>query len=130
MKKSKEVYVVDDDKIFHFVIKKLFANNKIDINPSFFFNGLEAIEKIRNNISLVLGQPAIILLDLNMPIMDGWQFMDEFRKINFGTDAIPQICIISSSDSISDINKAKEYQDHIKEYIVKPITIEGLNKIF
>lgn len=130
MKKFKEVYVIDDDKIFHFVIKKLFVKNKIDINSSFFFNGHQAIEKIRNDINLGLDLPDLILLDINMPIMDGWQFLDEFRKYNNRTDKKTYVYIISSSDSISDVNKSKEYQDQIKEYILKPITIEGFKKIF
>jgi CheY-like chemotaxis protein len=130
MKKFKEVFVIDDDKIFHFLISNLFKKNNLDITPSFFFNGLEAIEKIKKNINLGLGLPDVILLDINMPIMDGWQFLDEFRKYNEGTNKKPHVYIISSSDSISDTNKAKEYQDQIEEYILKPITTEGFKKIF
>ena len=48
MSKFKDVFVIDDDKVFHFIIKKLFSNNNIDINPSFYLNGLEAIEEIKD----------------------------------------------------------------------------------
>lgn len=130
MKKFNNVYIIDDDKVFHFIIKKLFIKSKLDINPSFYFNGLEAIEEIRNNISLGIGLPDLILLDINMPIMDGWQFLDEFRKTNKGSDKKTTIYLISSSDSICDINRAREYQDQIKEYILKPMTVMDLNKIF
>ena len=47
MSKFKDVFVIDDDKVFHFIIKKLFSKNNIDINPTFYLNGLEAIEKIK-----------------------------------------------------------------------------------
>lgn len=130
MKKFNNVYIIDDDKVFHFIIKKLFIKSKLDINPSFYFNGQEAIEEIRNNISLGIPLPDLILLDINMPIMDGWQFLDEFRKTNKGNDKKTTIYLISSSDSISDMNKAKEYEDQIKDYILKPMTIMDLNKIF
>ena len=131
MSKFKDVFVVDDDKVFHFIIKKLFSKNNIDISPSFYLNGLEAIEEIKEKINSGNTLPDLILLDINMPIMDGWQFLDEFRKTGIVTQGErTTIYLVSSSDSISDINKAKEYQDQIKDYFFKPMTLEDLQKIF
>ena len=131
MRKFKDVFVIDDDKVFHFIIKKLFSKNNIDISPSFYFNGLDAIEEIKEKINTGNTLPDLILLDINMPIMDGWQFLDEFRKTRIVTQGErTTIYLVSSSDSISDINKAKEYQDQIKDYFFKPMTIEDLKKIF
>jgi CheY-like chemotaxis protein len=131
MSKFKEVFVVDDDKVFHFIIKKLFTKNNIEINPSFYLNGLEAIENIKEKISQGIRLPDLILLDINMPIMDGWQFLDEFRHTRKSKpDEKTVIYLVSSSDSQSDINKAKEYQDQIKDYFFKPMTLEDLQKIF
>jgi CheY-like chemotaxis protein len=131
MSKFKDVFVIDDDKVFHFIIKKLFSKNNIDISPSFYFNGLEAIEEIKQKINSGNTLPDLILLDINMPIMDGWQFLDEFRKTRIVTQGErTTIYLVSSSDSISDINKAKEYQDQIKDYFFKPMTLEDLQKIF
>jgi len=131
MSKFKDVFVVDDDRVFHFIIKKLFTKNNIAINPSFYLNGLEAIEKIREKISLGATLPDLILLDINMPIMDGWQFLDEFRQTRESNPAEQTVIyLVSSSDSQSDLNKAKEYQDQIKDYFFKPMTLEDLKKIF
>ena len=131
MNKFKNVFVIDDDKVFHFIIKKLFSKNNIDISPSFYLNGLEAIEEIKEKINSGNTLPDLILLDINMPIMDGWQFLDEFRKTRIVTQGDrTTIYLVSSSDSISDINKAKEYQDQIKDYFFKPMTLEDLQKIF
>ncbi|MBK9224071.1 MAG: response regulator [Flavobacterium sp.] len=131
MSKFKDVFVIDDDKVFHFIIKKLFSKNNIDISPSFYFNGLEAIEEIKQKINSGNTLPDLILLDINMPIMDGWQFLDEFRKTRIVTQGErTTIYLVSSSDSISDINKAKEYQDQIKDYFFKPMTLEDLQKYF
>lgn len=130
MSRFKDVFVVDDDKVYHFIIKKLLTRNNIDVKPSFYLNGLEAMEEIKGKIKLGISLPDLILLDINMPIMDGWQFLDELKKTNSKLDKNTTIYLVSSSDSISDINKAKEYQDQIKDFFFKPMTAEDLWKIF
>ena len=130
MSKFKDVFVIDDDKVYHFIIKKLLTKNNIDVKPSFYLNGLEAIEEIKGKIKLGISLPDLILLDINMPIMDGWQFLDELKKSNNIVDKNTTIYLVSSSDSISDVNKAKEYQDQIKDFFFKPMTAEDLWKIF
>lgn len=72
--KFNDVYVVDDDKIFHFIIKKLLVSNNINVEPEFFENGLLAIEGIKSKLDKQESPPDLILLDINMPILDGWQF--------------------------------------------------------
>lgn len=130
MKNFKDVFVIDDDKIFHFIIKKLLLKHNIDISPTFYLNGLEAIEKIKEKINQGINLPDLILLDINMPIMDGWQFLDELRATKNASEEKTTIYLVSSSDSISDLNRAKEYQDQIKDYFFKPMSIKDLNKIF
>ena len=126
----KNVFVVDDDKIFHFIIKKLLMNNNIDVNPTFFENGFEAIEGIKNKLKQGENPPDLILLDINMPILDGWQFLDEFKLIKKLLNKEIIIYIVSSSDNHVDITKAKDYKEEVKNYYLKPMTPEDIKAIF
>lgn len=123
------MYVIDDDKIYHFLLKNLFKQNSIDVNPVFFSNGQEAIDHLQQ---LPDGEifPELILLDINMPIMDGWQFLDEFTKLVQHNGKSSTIFMISSSNDEHDIKKAKNYTGVVKDYLLKPICKEDLEKIF
>ena len=128
--KFNDVFVVDDNKIFHFIIKKLLLNNNINVAPEFFENGLQAIEGIKRKLDEQQAPPDLILLDINMPILDGWQFLEEFKVLKSRIEKEICIYIISSSDHTVDRNRANDFKDEIKDYYLKPITIEGLRSIF
>lgn len=128
--KFNDVFVVDDDKIFHFIIKKLLITNNINVEPEFFENGLLAIEGIKGKLDRDESPPDLILLDINMPILDGWQFMEEFISLKNRIQKEICIYIISSSDNAVDRNRANDFKDDIKDYYLKPITIDGLKSIF
>ncbi|MCO5949972.1 response regulator [Mucilaginibacter sp. RT5R15] len=70
--------------------------------------------------------PEVILLDLNMPVMDGWEFLDEFTKVPPAKKII--IYIVTSSIDPADVEKAKQYEA-ISQYIVKPVTVDNLKEI-
>lgn len=129
MKKISTLYVIDDDKIYHFLLKNLFKQNGIDVASTFFLNGHDAIEHIKRNSGAEI-LPDLILLDVNMPIMNGWQFLDEFGKISKQLEKMPTIYMISSSNNEVDINKSKEFDGAVKGYFLKPICKEDLDKIF
>lgn len=124
--KIKNVYVVDDDVIFHFIIKKLFLKSNLDVQVKFFFNGFDAVEGLKENQDL----PDLILLDINMPIYDAWQFLDEFKKIKKTFNKDISVYLLSSSNDVSDINKAVQYKSEIKKFYNKPVTIDELKTIF
>ena len=128
--KFNDVFVVDDDKVFHFIIKKLLMNNGIDVNPAFFENGLLAIERLKKKLENGESTPDLILLDINMTILDGWQFLEEFKRIKNKLEKDIIIYIVSSSDDKADKSKAKTFEDEVKNYYLKPMTAEDLRTIF
>ncbi len=128
--KFNDVFVVDDDKIFHFIIKKLLINNNINVNPSFFENGKEAIEGLKKKLNSGETQPDLILLDLNMPVLDGWQFLEEFKILKKLLNKDIVIYIISSSDNQLDLDKAKDYKEEVTDYYLKPMSGDEIKAIF
>jgi CheY-like chemotaxis protein len=122
------ICIVDDDEIYTFLLKK--ALKKLDIcnEISIYINGQEAIDSIKQIIETNQILPDIILLDINMPLLDGWEFLDEYIKIKNKLTKEISIYIASSSISIGDINKAKDHKEVI-DFLVKPINVDTLLKI-
>lgn len=129
MKKFNTIFVVDDDLVYHFIIKKLFSKCNIDVKTKYFFNGLEAIDELKEKVESD-NVPDLILLDINMPVYDGWQFLDEFKKLKANLSKNIEVYLVSSSNDISDLNKSKMYQDEVKKYYYKPMTQEDFETIF
>lgn len=129
MRKVSNLFVIDDDKIYHFLLKNLMKQNGIEVDSAFFGNGQDAIDFIKKN-NKAEALPDLILLDVNMPIMNGWQFLEEFIKLEAGLTKSPIIYMISSSNNEVDINRAKEFDGAVKGYFLKPICREDLQKMF
>lgn len=125
MKKKGLTCIIDDDPIYIFGAKKTIS--KMDISTDFliFNEATSALEYFKNKDNYDT-LPSIILLDLNMPIIDGWQFLDEF--ITYPIDSKITIFIVTSSVDPSDVEKAESYEA-VSNYIIKPITFDKLETI-
>jgi len=113
--------IIDDDQIYQLVMKRTIEHTGMIKSIMQFYDGEEAISYFKQNHDITPELPELILLDINMPFMNGWQFLDEFIKIDFKQDYKSTIFIVSSSSTIEDLNKAKEYSV-LSGYHVKPIT--------
>jgi CheY-like chemotaxis protein len=83
----------------------------------------QRLEEIRNNGG---EYPNIILLDINMPVLDGWQFLDKFKQ--FPNKELINLYMVSSSIDPNDQKKAARFEE-IKNFYIKPITLDLLGEI-
>lgn len=121
MKTIDSLYLIDDDDIFQFLAQRTIEETKIVSQIKIFSNGKEAIDFLDKAIANLEPMPEVILLDLSMPIMDGWGFLENFLLLKPKIGKKIYIYILSSSINPSDIERAQAIND-VTDYVVKPIT--------
>lgn len=121
-------FIVDDDPIHQFGMKVLLQRIKFSNEVLIYQNGQEAIDALTQRMEKGLKLPSIIFLDLNMPIKDGWGFLDDFVEIPYQNREKIVIYVVSSSINPSDQEKAKKYAV-VSNYIVKPINKDQLTNV-
>lgn len=119
-------YVVDDDPLYNFGTKKIIELTSFTNQVLFFLNGEEAWEDFHQRIVNNKPIPDVILTDINMPIMNGWQLLDKIGEVSI--DHPIKIFVVSSSINQDEIDKAKKY-DYVSDYIIKPLTLEKVRTL-
>jgi CheY-like chemotaxis protein len=124
---DKLIYIIDDDPIVLRLTSKLIELHSSDFRSEQFPNGLEALNHIRNVIETGCRLPDVIFLDLNMPVLDGWQFLEAYNLLPI-EEPVPIYIVTSSIDS-ADIERARTFLPPLNGYIMKPFTEEKLSEI-
>lgn len=122
MKKIRAISIIDDDPITVFGIKKMLHSIEASEHIITYANGKEAIDGIKLLIEDGSGVPEVIFLDINMPIMDGWQFLEEFIALPLKERI--RINIVTSSIDPADKQNWERYKTqthHLLDYKNKPI---------
>jgi CheY-like chemotaxis protein len=122
---KKKIWVVDDDVIYQMLIDIIIKKSELFSRIYSFKNGKEAVDALQNSLKNGRDLPDYILLDINMPVMNGWEFMEAYGMINLKVAKAISIYIVSSSISDEDKNKSKTYPD-ILGYLSKPVSINDL----
>jgi YesN/AraC family two-component response regulator len=121
------VCLIDDDQVYTFGFKKLINLRGLNSRVINFRDGSQAITWLTNPLN-GHNLPDVIFLDINMPNMDGWDFMREFAEIKSQLGKKITIYMLSSSIDLNDIYRAKKITD-VADYIFKPINEYQLNAI-
>lgn len=122
------VALIDDDEIEKFIGSKVIESTNLVNRIKTFSNGEEAINFLKSNSKKPDLLPEIILLDLNMPIMDGFEFLQKYIMLEPKLGKKITIYVVSSSISKSDIERINQISE-VTDYIIKPITKEKFEKI-
>lgn len=128
MKRIKKVLVIDDDQINNIIFKKLsvitdFADEVVTYISA--VDGLDYLQTLQKNNE---EPPSLIFLDIRMPIVNGWEFLEKFQYFKDQYFKDTSIYMLTSSSDQSDVNKAKNFPI-VNDYIVKPLSVEALNEI-
>ncbi|TAE10998.1 MAG: response regulator [Bacteroidetes bacterium] len=124
MIKAKTLFVIDDDAIYQLITQKELEQHGPHITCKNYYNGASALQALQE----LPEPPAIILLDLNMPIMDGWEFLEAYQQLPTSLTQHIQLYVVSSSIDYRDIDRAKE-NPLVSDFIIKPITSTNFSQI-
>jgi len=132
-KKLNCVLLVDDDDATNFLNRKVIQKAGIAQHVETTLNGSEAIEYLTNKGKYEKSadefpNPDLILLDINMPIMDGWKFLSEYKKLDDSRKSKMTIIMLTSSDDSNDRRRASEIED-VAEYKNKPLFVKNFDEI-
>ncbi|MFN4005902.1 MAG: response regulator [Chitinophagaceae bacterium] len=129
MAKFNNVLLVEDDPITVLVCERIIKMTGFSEVVNTMDNGKDAIEFIKEKIaSDHKNLPDVIFLDINMPIMNGWEFLQHFDTIKEQLPKLPQIFILSSTVDPEDFKRAASYPT-VKNFISKPLIKEHLDEI-
>lgn len=130
VKKYYSVMLIDDNEIDNLINQKMIEAANLCENIFVHSGAKSAIEFLKNIEKLpdvaanIL--PELIFLDIDMPLMDGFQFLDLFDKLNESTKKKCKIVMLTSSINPQDISKSKS-NSYVKKYINKPLTQQGIS---
>lgn len=122
------VMLIDEDEIDNIINQKIIESNKFAESIQVYQTGTEALDYLSKNEKSPDRLPDLIFLDINMPIMDGFQFLEEFEKLGEPIRDKCKIIMLSSSISPRDIDRAASNR-YVRKYLNKPLNARYLSAI-
>jgi len=130
-RKYRAVMLIDDNEIDNLINQKMIEAASITDNIYTHIGAKSAIEFLKNMEKMDVAEkvlPDVIFLDIDMPLMDGFQFLDEFENLSALTRKKSRIVMLTSSINPQDFNRSKKY-NNVKMYLNKPLSHDSILKI-
>jgi len=125
-----DIFLIDDDRLVNFLNQEIIKDAYPEKKVRSFENASEAIETLKQIVVKPSESlPQLILLDINMPVMDGWEFLDAFIQLPQNIIDNCKVVMHTSSIDPRDIEKAKSFSA-VTDFITKPLNVQSLSKIF
>ncbi len=121
--KAPIIALVDDDKIFQLTASKTIKAANLTDKVLQFENGEEALDFLKHHADDSENLPDFIFLDINMPYVDGWMFLEDYAGLKTNLSKTISIFMVSSSIDPRDMDRARRNTD-VREYVIKPVTRE------
>jgi CheY-like chemotaxis protein len=122
------VLLVDDDPTANFLNQRLLSRLNVSREVYVAQNGVEALTQLTTHCQAnSVSCPALVLLDLNMPVMDGFQFLEAYQHLAVGTRQGTRIVVLTSSMLPADQERARHLS--VAAFLNKPLTKEGLGAL-
>lgn len=128
MKQFKSILLVDDDEATNYLHRLYLEEWEYTGKVYTALNGQEALDFLKTNEEFRQGRPSLILLDINMPIMNGFEFMEAYEKLSEEYKASIVVVMLTSSLHSSDQERAKHLND-LTSFINKPLSREQMEGI-
>lgn len=125
--KIANLWIIDDDPMSSFYIKRLAELGELAHIITIYNSAQGAIDYLLHHKNSVEHLPNVILLDIYMPELDGWDFLEALKTIESQLTKQPEIYIISSSNHPKDLSKAGTFPE-VRAYFQKPVTLEILKQ--
>jgi CheY-like chemotaxis protein len=121
----KRIFLVDDDNIFVFLTKKIIESTALETVIDVFGNGQEVLDHLLSVMGDEEKLADIIFLDLSMPVMDGWDFLEEYIQLEPKIGKKIKLYLVSSTISPHDIERAKSI-GVVSDFFIKPLVKEKI----
>ena len=123
----KNIILVDDDPINNFINKRVIQASNVCQRILLFTNGIDAINYIQNENPVEYDLPDLLIVDVKMPVMDGFEFIQRVNKLPHEKTSHFRIFMLSSSQDPRDLQKSRDLG--VKNYISKPLSEEKLKQL-
>ncbi len=132
-RKLNSILLIDDDEDSNYFNKRIIGSHNITEHIQIAETGKEAIDYLTNKGRFAINAngypaPALIFLDINMPVMDGWEFLEHYFRLPDEQKGKIIVIMLTSSPNPEDVKKSEEI-DEVSDFLKKPLTKDLLNEI-